>query len=289
MLVSDESHRIRETSKDRWRPQNWSGKPQIDELLNAAKVGVFFIDEVQVVQPGEVGSIALISEAAERHGARVVEFGLETQFRCGGSDGFVGWVDNTLGIRETANEVWEPDPNFELRLVDSPYELERLVREKQGLSNTARLAAGYCWPWSNPNPDGSLVDDVKVGTWSKPWNARPDAGRLAAGIPKSNFCASSPGGIEQVGCVYTAQGFEYDYAGLIWGPDLRYDATAGDWVGDAKESFDHTVKRSKGAFLSLVKNTYRVLLTRGMKGCYIYCMDDSTRAFLESRTSSPRG
>jgi DUF2075 family protein len=109
---------------------------------------------------------------------------------------------------------------------------------------------------------------------------------LAKGIPKENFWASDPHGIDQVGCIYTAQGFEYDYAGVIWGKDLRYDSELGDWRGYPQESADNTVKRAKDGFLPLIKQTYRVLLTRGLKGCYIYCQDPDTRTFLESRMGS---
>lgn len=116
-----------------------------------------------------------------------------------------------------------------------------------------------------------------------PWNAKPDAGRLAAGIPKSIYWASDPRGISQVGCVYTTQGFEFDYCGIIFGRDLRFDPVAGRWVGDRSESCDPVVSRSGDAFLDLVKNTYRVLLTRGLKGCYVYFQDDAAKAFSRSR------
>lgn len=119
--------------------------------------------------------------------------------------------------------------------------------------------------------------------WARPWNAKSSAGKLALGIPKENFWASDPRGVDQVGCVYTAQGFEYDYAGVIWGTDLVYNPTNQMWEGNSSASFDTVVKRGKDQFLPLVKNTYRVLLTRGMKGCYIYCLDPATQNFLRTR------
>ena len=146
---------------------------------------------------------------------------------------------------------------------------------------SARLVAGFCWPWSNPDSSGQLVDDVKLDGFSMPWNAMPDAGKLAPGIPKSNFWASDPNGINQVGCLYTAQGFEFDYAGVIFGRDLVYDA---GWRGNRKISQDSVVKKAaEEEFVNLVKQTYRVLLTRGMKGCYVYFEDAATREFFLSR------
>lgn len=282
-LVLDEAHRIRESSKDRFtRPQDWSGLPQIDELIRTARVSVFFIDDRQIVRPGEVGSSDLIREAAKRTDAKLLEYELDAQFRCSGSDGFINWVDNTLDVRRTANVLWKRNDPYEFRIVDTIEELERKIREK-AQEGSARMVAGFCWPWSAPKSDGTLVPDVTVGEWSMPWNAKPDAGRLAKNIPKSNFWASDEGGLEQVGCVYTAQGFEFDYVGIIFGADLAYDWDTNEWVGDKKQSFDTVVKRSKEQFLDLVKNTYRVLFTRGIKGCYVYFVDDETRKFFQSR------
>ena len=286
-LILDEAHRLRAVSTNRFTPRELrSGLPQVDEIIRAAKVSVFFIDDLQVVRPEEVGSSDVIREAAARNGAELCEFELETQFRCSGSEAFVNWVDNTLDIRRTANVLWQPSDNYEFEIIDSIHDLEGMIRSRAGEGHTARLSAGFCWPWSDPNSDGTLVSDVQVDGWDMPWNAKPDAGRLAPGIPKADYWASDPGGINQVGCIYTAQGFEYDYAGVIFGRDLRYDSGSGKWIGDPSHSSDRVVRRSGENFLRLVKNTYRVLLTRGMKGCYVYFQDKATRDFFRSRIES---
>jgi len=286
-LICDEAHRIRESSNSRFtRKDKRSDVSQVDELMRAAKVSVFFIDDLQVVRPGEVGSSSLIKSAAARSGIPVIEHELEAQFRCGGSETFVGWLENTLGLRQTPFVLLDPSEEFDFDVVDSPEELEALTRARADAGWSARLTAGFCWRWSDPLPDGSLVPDVKVGDWSKPWNARPDSGRLARGIPKSNYWASDPNGIDQVGCVYTAQGFEYDYAGVIFGRDLVWRPRKG-WVGQPEFSHDSVVKRAAredlDRFTGLVKNTYRVLLTRGLRGCSVYFQDEQTRDFLLSR------
>jgi len=284
VLVMDEAHRIRAKSANKFIPAaKRSPRAQIDELLQAAKVSVFFIDDLQVVRPGEVGSSNIIRQAADRNGATLHEFELEAQFRCNGSEAFINWVDNTLGIRRTPNVMWDSKDQFEFRIVDSVTEIDAMIGARHRSGASARLVAGFCWKWSNPTADGQLVDDVHIGTWSRPWNAKPDAGRLAAGIPKSLFWASDPSGINQVGCIYTAQGFEFDYCGVIFGKDLRYDPTSGRWIGDRAISEDAVVKRSGSQFTDLVKQTYRVLLTRGMKGCYVYFQDEATRNFFRSR------
>jgi DUF2075 family protein len=278
VLILDEAHRLRETSVSRFTPKaKRTDIPQVDELIKAAKTTVFFIDDYQVVRPNEVGGTQLILEAAERNHADVSTFELETQFRLAGSKAFLQWVDGTLGIAPTVDPVWHADrETFDFRIVGSVEQLDALIRSKADEGHSARLTAGFCWPWSNPNPDGTLVPDVKVGNWQMPWNAKPDAGRLAPGIPPSNFWASDPNGINQVGCVYTAQGFEFDYVGVIWGRDLRWDPATNDCIGDPSHSHDSIVKRSGDRFTDLVKRTYRVLLTRGLKGCYVYFVDSST-------------
>ncbi len=192
-----------------------------------------------------------------------------------------------MGTRQTANVIWAADETFDFRVVDSPATLEALIRKRQSDGYTARLSAGFCWPWSRePRADGTLEPDVRIGNWAMPWNARPD-GKLAKGIPKSHYWASDPNGINQVGCVYTAQGFEYDCAGVIFGTDLRYDCDSQNWVGDPKASHDPELKKTKGKFVDLVKQTYRVLLTRGMKSCYVYFMDKQTQDFFRSRMADP--
>ena len=287
VLIADEAHRIRKTSNNRYsRKESRRDVAQIDELIRASKVAVFLIDDDQVVRPDEIGSTAYIREAAEKSGCVVLEYALETQFRCAGSSAFVNWVNHTLGIRETANPTWTRDEAFDFRVVESPEALEKLILAKAEEGHSARLTAGYCWPWSDPRPDGTLVDDVVIEEFRRPWNARPEARRLARGIPKALTWAHDPAGLGQVGCVYTAQGFEFDYVGVIFGKDLVYSPAAHIWQGHPESSHDSVVKRSGPRFLDLVKNTYRVLLTRGMKGCYVHFLDQDTERYFRSRIES---
>ncbi len=285
VLICDEAHRIRESSVSRYTPKDArSGKPQVDELLGASKVSVFFVDDLQVVRPGEVGSADLVREASAQAGRPLFEYELTAQFRCAGSEGFINWVTDVLAIRETANPMWSDDEQFDFRIVDSPQALMDLIAEKAEDGVTARVMAGFCWPWSDPLKDGTLVDNVVVGDFSRPWNAKSGKGRLAKGIPKEEAWATDAGGIEQVGCVYTAQGFEFDYAGVIIGNDLVWRDGRG-WVGQKSESHDRIVKQAKTdeEFADLVKNTYRVLLTRGIKGCFVHFVDEETEAYWRGR------
>lgn len=284
VLIADEAHRLRVTSYSRFTPKHKRlDIPQIEELIHASKVATFFIDDDQVVRPGEIGSVQYIKEYALKNNCKIFEYELEAQFRCNGSDAFVNWINNTLGIKRTANVIWDQHEEFDFRIFDSPLKLENAIRDKVRAGYTGRVTAGFCWDWSNPNPDGTLKDDVTIGDYHRPWNAKPEARILASGIPKSNLWAHDPNGIDQIGCIYTAQGFEFDYVGVIFGNDLVYNFDEQAWKGHAENSADNVVKRSKDKFIDLVKNTYRVLLSRGMKGCYVYFMDKDTERFFKSR------
>lgn len=283
VLICDEAHRIRETSNSQWTPKGRRSKvSQVEELISAAKVTVFFIDDQQVVRPGEIGSTAVLEAAAAAMDAKVVREKLQAQFRCAGSDEYIDWLDELLQLRETDVAEFNTDELFDFQIFGSASELDRTIRAHANEGESARMTAGYCWRWSDPD-GGALVEDVVVGDYRRPWNAKPDGKRLPPGVPKSNYWATDPNGIDQVGCVYTAQGFEFDYVGVIWGLDLVYREGKG-WVGNRAASFDPPVKRAReDHFLALVKNTYRVLMTRGLKGCYVYFCDPETRRHVESR------
>lgn len=284
ILICDEAHRIRSTSYDRFTPKiKRKDIAQIDEMIDASKVAVFFIDDDQIVRPNEIGSVQYIREHALKRNCHIFEYELEAQFRCSGSDAFVNWVNSTLGIKKTANVLWSADEEFDFKIFATPEEIENEIRKRVSEGYSGRMAAGFCWPWSSPNRDGTLKDDVVIGNYKRPWNARPEAKRLAPDIPRASLWAHDPNGIDQVGCIYTAQGFEFDYVGVIVGPDLVYNFDLQTWQGYGERSYDTVVKRSKERFLELVKHTYRVLLTRGMKGCYVFFMNKDTERFFKSR------
>ena len=234
-----------------------------------------------------VGSIKHIKEFAAKNDCLLFEHELETQFRCGGSEAFVSWVNNTLGIARTAHVLWTGEENFEFKIFDSPESLEKAIRLKAQQGYSARMTAGFCWEWSKHNSAHALNDDVVIGDYRRPWNARHEAVKLPKGVPKAQFWAHDPNGIEQIGCVYTAQGFEFDYIGVIFGNDIMYSFEDGEWIGHPENSKDPVVRGAKGKFSDLVKNTYRVLLSRGLKGCYVYFLDKDTEKFFRSRMDIP--
>ncbi len=282
VLICDEAHRIRESSANRYTPaKQRTGLPQIDELLNVAKLCIFFIDENQVVRPNEIGSVQLIKNAAKKFGVEeknIAEFELKTQFRCSGSDAYLQWLDQVLDI--TDSEIARYDPKMQFKIFDSPDEMMEEIRARnREKENSARVVAGFCWPWSEPNRDGSLVNDVKIGDFEMPWEKKSEFWKWA----------TDPTGMEQVGTVYTAQGFEFDYIGVIFGKDLVYDLYSKKWVSDPKSSHDTMVTRNNNELTQHLKQVYRVLMSRAHKGVCVYFMDKNTEIYFKKSLEIDNG
>jgi|TARA_B100001971_G_C18243852_1_gene572780 hypothetical protein len=277
VLICDEAHRIRRTSESRYTPAvSRTGEPQIDELIKASKLSVFFIDEHQVVRPNEMGSVNLIKGSANKFNAKIYEMDeLKTQFRCGGSAKYLELIEKILKIKEEGEEFEiEPDNKMEFNIVDSPHKLKSILDQKNHeKKNSARLVASFCWPWSKPNHDGSLVNDVKIGDFEMPWEKKDQFWKWA----------TDDSGMDQVGTVYTAQGFEFDYIGVIFCKDLVWNKSKNDWEAKPENSYDTEAKRNNPNFVKHLKNIYRVLLSRAHKGVYVYFMDKDTEDHFRSK------
>ncbi|MFR9673316.1 DUF2075 domain-containing protein [Streptomyces sp. TR02-1] len=301
VLICDEAHRLRDRSYNRfWPPEEQGTQPQVDELLDASRLAVFFLDEKQTVRPKEVGTVELIQAAAERRGAHLLQYRLREQFRCGGSDAYIRWVKAVLGLTDHEPEQWTPDGLMHVEVVDTPGELEEIIRTEALAGASARMVAGYCWPWTEPlGREKRLEADVRIGDWHRPWNAKTDA-FCENGVPPSKVWSVHENGLGQIGCVYTAQGLEWDWCGVIMGEDMvRRD---GRWVfrrGEERKyagskvrrvrvpgSFDPKVKAASvgdDEFSRLVRHAYHVLLTRASRATVIHSTDEETRAYLKDR------
>ena len=262
------------------------GEVSPEELLDAARVPVFLLDEHQVVRPGEMGTVQEIDDAAQAKGRTVRHVNLDGQFRCGGSRAYEEWVERLLGLAPGGPVPWEGDNHFQVLVADTPQAMEGILRSYQDNGYQARMTAGFCWPWSEPVVDDNknfvgLVDDVRLPEWDwkRPWNVQGD--RTVGGFPSKNLWATDPAGFSQVGCIYTAQGFEYDWNGVIIGPDLAW--RDGVWIANKKASKDAVVARAQQVeFEHLIRNTYKVLLTRGMIGTVLFSTDHETQQMLAS-------
>lgn len=281
-LVVDEAHRLREKSGF----VGHLGENQIKEIINAARTTVFFIDEDQRIHIQDIGSKEEILRHAEDFGAEISDYVLESQFRCNGQDGYLAWIDDVLQIRQTANETLE-GVDYDFKVFSNPNELFDTIVERNEVNNRSRVVAGYCWDWKGKNDP--TVHDVTIPEFGfrKRWNLS-EHGQGWLIMPDS---------INEVGCIHTCQGLELDYVGVIIGPDLIARDGTLYCDADAHPSRDSAVRGLKklkkenpavGAEReeSIIKNTYRTLMTRGMKGCYIFCTDKETEWYFRDRLSS---
>lgn len=290
VLLVDEAHRIERTSNSQYTPaEKRTSLPQIDTIIRAAKVSVFFIDEKQAIRGAEIGNKELIRSAAERYGAKVEECTLNSQFRCNGSDNYMDWMEQVLYNRPVTAKFSLED--FNLKIMDSPQEMyERLLQEDKVPGQTARIMAGFCWKWSDKlDENGDLIKDVVIGDFKMPWETHRKFTKAPKGYVKWYEWAYRPEGIKQVGCIYTAQGFEFDYAGVIIGPDLIYNPQSKRIETVKGQTKDPMLKSSRSeasmTFDDYVRNIYRVLMSRGMKGCFLYICDENLRDYIKQLLS----
>lgn len=286
VLVADEAHRIRESSNDRFTKKAiQSDISQARELVRAARVSVFFLDERQNVRPGEIGTADAIHEAAATEDSEVTVVTLAAQFRCNGCGGYLEWVDSLMSPTPMVPGAWFANREYDLRVFDSPNAMEAELLRLARAGSSGRMVAGFCWPWSEPGADGSLVPDVQVGAWKRPWNEKPPEQRNPPKpAPRADrhpytLWATQPERIREIGCIYSAQGLEFDYCGVILGDDLVWRDDVG-WVADKSHSSDSALLKrrlSEDQVLALLQHTYRVLLTRGIKGTFVYSVDRETR------------
>ena len=277
-LIVDEAHRLNAKSGIFGN----QGENQIKEIIHATKLAIFFLDQDQRVTMKDIGERGEIKRFAEDAGAILTELKLESQFRCNGSDGYLSWVNNTLQIEETANSTLA-GIDYDFRVFDSPNKLRDEIIGLDYQNNKSRMVAGYCWDWeSKKNPD---IKDVTIPehSFEMRWNLEKD-GSLWIIMPSS---------VSEIGCIHTCQGLELDYVGVIIGEDLvvrngkvitnalkrsKHDRSIRGYKKMLKEDPDTATALAD----RIVKNTYRTLVTRGQKGCYLFCVDAETNAYFRS-------
>lgn len=279
-LLVDEAHRLNEKSG----MFSNLGENQVKEIIHSSLCSVFFIDESQRVTMKDIGSVDEIKKWANEENSEVYEMKLLSQFRCNGSNGYLAWIDDVLQIRETANFNLE-GMDYDIRILDDPQEVLDLVIKKNKVNNKSRLLAGYCWQWPSKYRKDTTYHDIQIGDFSISWN-----------LENGQAFAISENSVHEAGCIHTTQGLEFDYVGVIIGDDMRYEN--GKIITDftKRASTDQSIKGLKKLYKEnkeealkradeIIKNTYRTLMTRGMKGCYVYCTDKNLRDYMKQRIS----
>lgn len=274
-LLCDEAHRLNEKSG----LFSNKGMNQIMEIIKASKISVFFIDEDQIISTKDIGTIDEIKKWAKLLGSQVHfndSLVLKSQFRCNGSDSYLAFLDDLLGIRKTANYNFF-DLDYDIRIFDDPNVMKSELA-KTNINNKSRMIAGYCYPWNSKN-DKSKFDIYLKNNFISQWNFSTDQFAL------------DPNSFDQVGCIHSTQGLEFDYVGIIIGKDLRYENGKVNTDRTKRASSDATIKGLKGNEAlgdKIIRNTYKTLLSRGQKGCFIYCEDENLSNYIKMRLSKIR-
>ena len=277
VAIVDEAHRLNEKSGF----YSNRGENQIKEIIQASQLSIFFIDEDQQIAFADIGRIEAIRDFAKKENAEIHEGELLSQFRCNGSEGYISWLDDVLQIRETANPIFDFDYDFDV--VDDPDQLLRWIK-LHNRNNKARILAGYCWEWPTKERKNPEYSDIVIEEYDfeMSWN-------LSNGI-----WAIDPESVDQAGCIHTSQGLEFEYVGVIIGPDMQYkDGTIVTDLWKRAKS-DQSLRGIKKLSKTdpdeanriadrLIKNTYRTLMTRGMKGCRVFCTDQELADYLKNR------
>jgi DUF2075 family protein/DNA replication protein DnaC len=279
VLVVDEAHRLNAKSG---MFKN-IGENQVKEIIQSCKLAIFLIDEDQKVTFSDIGSKEEIVKWANFENATVHHMALESQFRCNGSDGYLAWLDDVLGIRETANKTLDA-LEYDFQVLSNPNDLKELIFNKNKINNKARIVAGYCWNWISRS-DKSVFDiTIPNFDFGMQWNLDTDG----------SLWIQAPDSVSEVGCIHTCQGLEVDYVGVIIGDDLIVRNGEVITNPNARAKTDKSISGFKKLFKmnpevankkadGIIRNTYRTLMTRGMKGCYVFCTDPETQAYFQDR------
>lgn len=282
--------------------------PQAWNIMRSSTVTVFLLDPRQGFRDRENTTVDDIRRWAKELGAAITEpISLSgAQFRCAGSTEFVDWVDATLSGDVTRAsrlaEVWRRVLDF--RMAESPAALEAELREHQRNGRSVRLLAGYARPWKTrgaakphrlpPAQQDFYERYVLNGAtqhWSRIWNFVPRGNDYTWFIqaPEGSPMHADP--LCEVGCPYAVRGFDFDYVGVLWLSDLI--RRGANWQVDVKHVHESgldrslaTARRSGGAGAPMdqlrdsLAQAYRILLTRGIHGCYLWCEDKETKEFV---------
>ena len=273
-LVVDEAHRLPQRSQ---RGHVLWGQDLIREIIQSTKYSIFFIDEKQQVDIRDYATIEQITKTAEQMGAKVHDnenLRLEAQFRCSGNDEYINIVDSILYNEEPK---YEKLFDYDVRVFDDINEWHEKILEKIDTTPNSRMLAGDVFDWITRDDDSLF--DIEIGDVKLQWN-------------KNTYFSAYENQKYRVGHIDSVQGLEFDYIGLIIGDDLTYNPDTGKVETNYlrhPERAGHFRRHGRRAPLEedlptidkIIRNTYNVLLKRGIKGCYIYCMDKNLSEYLK--------
>ncbi|MFD0638480.1 DNA/RNA helicase domain-containing protein [Catenulispora yoronensis] len=307
VLLFDEAQRMNQyPSRTLSSAARVNDNRSIHIVMRSARVVCFAMDVGQVVRADEQNDHRKLrkhAESAQKRKAQlyaaanggldvthlqdVKKVHLHDRFRAGGTGNYEIWVERLLAPKP-GPVAWVPGERFRLHVAESPQWMHGFLQERIKDGLRARMVAGFCWKWTkhgNPEGDGLASDHVHLktedGVWSYPWNAHK---RRADAPASTRWAIDDEFGFGQMGCVFTCHGLEFDWIGVVIGPDFVWRDD--HWVARRHEHKDRMTVQGVPAgqkdqkFDELVRNVYRILLTRGLRGAVLYSPDSETRQHL---------
>lgn len=276
VIVVDEAHRLKNGTACQYMGDN-----QVEDIIKASKKSVFFVDDDQVIRPEDIGSTSEITRVAKKLNVKIYEIELTAQFRCAGAEGYINWLDHTLQIKDTANFNGWDKKDFDFKIFSDPNQMYQAIKKMNDEGHKSRVLAGYAWKWTSADEgnNNSEVCDIEVPEFDfrLPWNSR----RVGT------TWAIDESGINQVGCIHTSQGLEFEYVGVIIGDDLKFNPKTlsfyTDWNSYKDKKGKQTLKDNPEKLNKLVRNIYKILMTRGIRGCYVYFVNKEVENYFKDR------
>lgn len=277
VVIVDEARRLRE--KSGFFSQD--GENQIKEIILSSKFSIFFVDNLQKATLKDIGRTEEIKKHAKNSNSSITELELTSQFRCSGSSVYITWLENTLQLG-TPKELHDKF-DYDIKVVTTPQALQKQISKKNEKNNSSRIVAGYCWDSVKGNRNDPDFCDIQIPEYNfqMSWN-----------LIGTKTWAIDENSIEQVGCVYTCSGLDFEYVGVIIGKDMIYKNGKIQTDVGHRARTDNALKGIKTQLKKdylpsyqladeVIKSTYRILMTRGQKGCIIFCQDKALSNYLK--------
>ena len=287
LLVVDEAHRLNQRANQASGPLNKKfidineklfgrddpQKTQLDWIKKQSHHSILMLDVGQTVRPADLPATTT-RELASRARAASRFYRLQTQMRISAGKDYVKYIRDILSDNPPASR--EDFGDYDLRMFTDLGEMRQEIQKREEEHGLSRLVAGYAWPWKSKNDKTAY--DIELDGQRMRWNTT------------TTDWINSPKSVEEVGSIHTVQGYDLNYVGVIIGNDLRYDPAAGRLVFDRTNYHDKKgrennpklgITYSDADLLEYVKNIYSVLLTRGIKGIYVYVCDPALRDRLQ--------
>ncbi|WP_343208210.1 DNA/RNA helicase domain-containing protein [Anaerolentibacter hominis] len=273
ILLVDEAHRLhrRKNITSYWKHDEINQTlglakdgDEMDWILKSSSVQIMFYDPKQLIGPSGISYDLLTGKIQHR---MLSYFNLMQQMRVEGGEDYIAYVRNILEGTQKEKKKFD---RYELYLVDKFRDFDRLMYEKEEEYGLSRMIAGFAWPWKSRKQKDEY--DIVIENNSKRWNKR------------AQNWVNMEGAVDEVGCIHSIQGYDLNFAFVILGRDIRYDREKNQIYISRKDYFDQNGKNTatEAELLEYIRNIYYVLLTRGIKGTYLYICDEGLREYFKN-------